>query len=281
MATAAALAQLGYDLGSTVRVFSIPEGAPAEGVLETDDVILSANGVPITVVDDLRTQIQARDGAAVALTVERDGAEKDLEIQPVYSEADEVWQIGISTIHDYDFPFDVTIQLDNVGGPSAGQMFALGIIDTLTDGDLTGGEHIEATLEGGAVEHVALRQPTSRARRPPGGPGAVRDVEAVVRRQVDLDQLGRALLGGVPVYVAAQEGAFMGGAVGEVHGAKLVGLLRKAVADKVAAVVLLVVTKVRDGGGPTPWNLFGAGLICFSIGCLARTALASSEGPKP
>jgi len=48
-----------------------------------------------------------------------------------------------------------------------------------------------------------------------------------------------------------------------------------------AAVVLLVVTKVRDGGGPTPWNLFGAGLICFSIGCLARTALASSEGPKP
>ncbi|MHA4866374.1 biotin-independent malonate decarboxylase subunit beta [Duganella sp. PWIR1] len=52
--------------------------------------------------------------------------------------------------------------------------------------------------------------------------------------------IGRALLGGVPVYVAAQEGAFMGGAVGEVHGAKLVGLLRKAVVDKVAAVVLLV-----------------------------------------
>jgi hypothetical protein len=48
-----------------------------------------------------------------------------------------------------------------------------------------------------------------------------------------------------------------------------------------AAVVLLLVTKVRDGGGPTPLNLVGAGLICFSIGCLARTALASSEGPKP
>ena len=48
-----------------------------------------------------------------------------------------------------------------------------------------------------------------------------------------------------------------------------------------AAVVLLLVAKVRNGGGPTPWNLFGAGLICFSIGCLARTALASNQGPKP
>jgi hypothetical protein len=48
-----------------------------------------------------------------------------------------------------------------------------------------------------------------------------------------------------------------------------------------AAVVLLVVTKVRDDGGRIRWDLLGSGLICFSIGCLARSALASSEGPKP
>lgn len=144
-ATAAALAQLGYDLGSSVRVFSIPEGAPAEGVLEAGDVIIAAGGAPVTIVDDLRTQIQAQEGAPVALSIERDGAEQSVEIQPVYSESDQVWQIGISTIHDYAFPFEVTIQLDNVGGPSAGQMFALGIIDTLTEGDLTGGEHVAGT----------------------------------------------------------------------------------------------------------------------------------------
>jgi malonate decarboxylase beta subunit len=40
--------------------------------------------------------------------------------------------------------------------------------------------------------------------------------------------IGRAALGGVPVFVAAQEGRFMGGAFGEVHGAKLTGLLRAA-----------------------------------------------------
>jgi malonate decarboxylase beta subunit len=70
--------------------------------------------------------------------------------------------------------------------------------------------------------------------------------------------IGRALLGDVPVYVAAQEGAFMGGAVGEVHGAKLVGLLRKAVADKVTAVVLLV-----ESGG-VRLHEANAGLIAVS-----------------
>ncbi len=70
--------------------------------------------------------------------------------------------------------------------------------------------------------------------------------------------VGRALLGGVPVYTAAQEGGFMGGAVGEVHGAKLVGLLRRAVADKVAAVVLLV-----ESGG-VRLHEANAGLIAVS-----------------
>jgi malonate decarboxylase beta subunit len=70
--------------------------------------------------------------------------------------------------------------------------------------------------------------------------------------------VGRASLGGVPVYTAAQEGGFMGGAVGEVHGAKLVGLLRRAVADKVAAVVLLV-----ESGG-VRLHEANAGLIAVS-----------------
>jgi malonate decarboxylase beta subunit len=70
--------------------------------------------------------------------------------------------------------------------------------------------------------------------------------------------IGRATLGGVAVYAAAQEGGFMGGAVGEVHGAKLVGLLRRAVADKVAAVVLLV-----ESGG-VRLHEANAGLIAVS-----------------
>jgi len=70
--------------------------------------------------------------------------------------------------------------------------------------------------------------------------------------------VGRAKLGGITVYTAAQEGGFMGGAVGEVHGAKLVGLLRRAVRDHVAAVVLLV-----ESGG-VRLHEANAGLIAVS-----------------
>jgi malonate decarboxylase beta subunit len=51
--------------------------------------------------------------------------------------------------------------------------------------------------------------------------------------------IGRALLDGRVVFVAAQEGEFLGGGVGEVHGAKLVGLLQRARRDRPDAVVLL------------------------------------------
>jgi PDZ domain-containing protein len=53
--------------------------------------------------------------------------------------------LGINVQSDYEFPFDVEIQLDKVGGPSAGMMFALGIIDKLTPGSIQGGEDVAGT----------------------------------------------------------------------------------------------------------------------------------------
>lgn len=70
--------------------------------------------------------------------------------------------------------------------------------------------------------------------------------------------VGRALLAGRQVCVAAQEGGFMGGAVGEVHGAKLVGMLRRALLDAPVAVVLLLET------GGVRLHEANAGLIAVS-----------------
>lgn len=70
--------------------------------------------------------------------------------------------------------------------------------------------------------------------------------------------VGRAVLAGVPVFCAAQEGGFMGGAVGEVHGAKLTGMLRRAVAEHAQAVVLLL-----ESGG-VRLHEANAGLIAVS-----------------
>jgi malonate decarboxylase beta subunit len=70
--------------------------------------------------------------------------------------------------------------------------------------------------------------------------------------------VGRAKLDGQDVFVAAQEGAFMGGGVGEVHGAKLVGMLRRALRDRPTAVVLLA-----ESGG-VRLHEANAGLIAVS-----------------
>jgi len=70
--------------------------------------------------------------------------------------------------------------------------------------------------------------------------------------------VGRAMLDGHSVFVAAQEGAFMGGGVGEVHGAKLVGLMQRALRDRPAAVLLLA-----ESGG-VRLHEANAGLIAVS-----------------
>lgn len=146
-ATAAALIELGYDVRAMVRVYSLTDDSAAQGILEADDIIRAANGRQITATDELRAIINAGGGDPVELTVERDGEILTETVTPTATTVDgtQVWLIGVSTVHDYDFPIDVTIQLDNVGGPSAGMMFALGIIDTLTDGELNGGEQVAGT----------------------------------------------------------------------------------------------------------------------------------------
>src|SRR6478752_1315116 len=70
--------------------------------------------------------------------------------------------------------------------------------------------------------------------------------------------IGRATLAGRAIFVAAQEGEFMGGGVGEVHGAKLVGLMRRALRDRPDAVLLLA-----ESGG-VRLHEANAGLIAVS-----------------
>jgi PDZ domain-containing protein len=65
-------------------------------------------------------------------------------ITPTKTEAGR-YVLGVILQYKFKFPFEVKISLEKVGGPSAGLMFALGIIDTVTPGDLTGGKHIAGT----------------------------------------------------------------------------------------------------------------------------------------
>lgn len=85
--------------------------------------------------------------------------------------------------------------------------------------------------------------------------------------------VGAATVGGQPVLIAAQEGKFNGGAVGEVHGAKIRGLLERAAREKPAAVLLLV-----DSGG-VRLHEANAGLIAISE--IMRALMAAQAAGVP
>jgi len=144
-ATAAALGLLGYQVNSRVRIVSFLKGSVSASVLHEKDLVISVGGVATPVPDDLKNQLQkVTPGQPATLVVRRDGKDQTLSV-PTQKGASGATALGVLVQQVFDFPFDVKIQIENVGGPSAGTMFALGIIDKLTPGDLTGGQQIAGT----------------------------------------------------------------------------------------------------------------------------------------
>jgi PDZ domain-containing protein len=146
-AVAAALGELGIDYSSIVTVRETLDGFPADGVLEPGDQILTVDGDAIDGVGELSAALAARPiGSTFRLGIVRDGERLTVELTTAASpDEPEKPIVGISPGATYDFPFDVTVNLGEVGGPSAGTMLALGVYDKLTPGALTGGERIAGT----------------------------------------------------------------------------------------------------------------------------------------
>lgn len=146
-ATAAALRELGYQVPVTIEVASVVDDGAAKGLLEPGDRLVAIDGAPIADVAALRGRIQSDAGAPLNLTIERAGARSDVTLTPRASTANgaKTWLMGVTLKHEYAFPVDVKLQLNDVGGPSAGMMFALGIIDVLTPGELNGGRKVAGT----------------------------------------------------------------------------------------------------------------------------------------
>ncbi|WP_460775219.1 YlbL family protein [Microbacterium sp. GXF7504] len=143
-AQAAAFAHLGYDVHPAVAVVDVVADGPADGVLEPEDVIVSVDGEQVGGVTALRAAVTAKDGDPVTLGVLRGDEELQVEVEPVPGDGG-AWLLGITASDEFELPYEVEFALRNVGGPSAGMMFTLGIIDLLTPGELTGGETFAGT----------------------------------------------------------------------------------------------------------------------------------------
>jgi len=148
-ATTAALRQLGIPVPAQVQVASLQAGLPAAAELRVGDTITTIDGTAVTSADQLRMLIGRRaPGDAVSVGYVRDGRAETASIRTTTApRAPNRALIGLSPREVPQYPFSVKIRLQDVGGPSAGLMFALGIYDELTPGDLTGGAFVAGTGE--------------------------------------------------------------------------------------------------------------------------------------
>ncbi|MFC4331222.1 PDZ domain-containing protein [Streptomyces andamanensis] len=160
-AKVAALKELGIPVQSWVIVATVVKDSPAQGRLHAGDVIKAVDGTPVKQPSDVAglvtkhkpgektvfTIVPAKDQAAAEKAHKTATATKDVTITTARSHDGGAQRavVGISPGTDHTFPFTIDIKLADVGGPSAGLMFALGIYDKLTPGSLTGGKFVAGT----------------------------------------------------------------------------------------------------------------------------------------
>lgn len=148
--SAAEIAALRYlDYPSVTYVGDIEEGSPSFGVLEPQDQLVAVDDQPVTTFASLTAILTGtKAGQVVKLTVDRDGKHVDEKITLADNPNNPGHGfLGIRPVERPTAPFTPHIALQNIGGPSAGLMFTLGLIDKLTPGELTGGVFIAGTGE--------------------------------------------------------------------------------------------------------------------------------------
>ena len=125
--------------------------SPVSDKLKVNDVITAVNGTPVNVIPDLSAILTGKQvGDPITLSITRDGQPITVQSQLVQS-SDGRAIVGFYPNPSppdsitFSFPFKVDIDSGQIGGPSAGLAFTLGLLDALTPGDLSGGVKVAAT----------------------------------------------------------------------------------------------------------------------------------------
>ena len=143
LSTAAALHELEIPYSSHLGVVGFATERNS-GALKVSDRLETINGHEITDLESLKKELDAAGESTSRLGISRDGKPMTVTVGTDAGPEGQR-QLGILLSGSFDFPLEVKFGLENVGGPSAGMMFALAIVDQLTEGEMTGGKHFAGT----------------------------------------------------------------------------------------------------------------------------------------
>lgn len=146
-ALGAAAGYLDRPVHTRVKVVQVPADSPSHGILEPGDVVLAVDGEKIDNRDELVKIIGSHPiGTTMQFTIRRDDKVSDVAVTSVADDEDpERPVVGILAQDTYTSDFTATVNLEGIGGPSAGLMLSVGMVDKLTPGDLLGGHKIAGT----------------------------------------------------------------------------------------------------------------------------------------
>jgi PDZ domain-containing protein len=139
-----ALGRLGYPVKVVVQ--GLAEDSPSEGALAEGDALEAVDGRPTPDLDSLNDVLASiPGGTSVTVSFTRLGEPGSATVTTRPAEEREGSLLGISVLEQPSAPFDIDIQVEDVGGPSAGLMLTLGILDLVGDENLTGGAVVAGT----------------------------------------------------------------------------------------------------------------------------------------
>lgn len=156
-ATAAALRYLGYEFQELYYISGIRKYSDANDKLQAGDFIMEIDGKKINDIDEIRSSYSDKEiGDSLLIAVDRENESGDIERKSFNVELVENQELNASTGEKRPaigilvgttarFPIDVDFNISGVGGPSAGMIFALGIIEKLTQEDLLRGRKVAGT----------------------------------------------------------------------------------------------------------------------------------------
>ncbi len=130
-----------------LRIAKVGEDGPSQGLLREGDVLVSVDGKPVSTVGGVQEAVaDVAPNTEVPIVIRRDGAETTVRVVLGARPDDEAkGYLGITPEEVPDVPFTIDFNLADVGGPSAGLMFTLAVIDKLSPGELNGGKFVAGT----------------------------------------------------------------------------------------------------------------------------------------
>jgi PDZ domain-containing protein len=143
-AESAALGHLGYPVKVVVQ--EVPKGSPSGSLLAAGDTIDAVDGRPTPDADTLTTVLTSTPaGTTVTVDTTHLGKPGQVQITTKAAQGRKGSMLGVSVLAQPSAPFDVQIDVKDVGGPSAGLMLTLGILDLVGNDDLTAGKVVAGT----------------------------------------------------------------------------------------------------------------------------------------